>query len=143
MRGGRRGRGGRAGRGPDAGDCAGHCVRADRPADAGGSLSANGLWLKTRVKAYNGTNAAGQPQNFDGAEFIYSPKFQGSVTAVYDTPLTDNLNLVGAVSARYQGKSNTVFENLPLYRIDAFAVVNASIGVKSGNGWSASIWGSR
>ncbi|MBS0474669.1 MAG: TonB-dependent receptor [Proteobacteria bacterium] len=107
----------------------------------GVSIVGNALWLKTRVDNYNGTNAAGQPQNFDGAEFIYSPHFQGSVTVAYDTPVAERLNLNGALSLRYQGQSNTIFENLPLYKIDSFAVVNGSIGLKSEAGWSVSLWG--
>jgi len=107
----------------------------------GFTLSGNALWLKTRVDNYDGTNAAGQPQNFDGAEFIYSPRFQGSITAAYDTPVSDRINLTGALSLRYQSRSNTIFEDLPLYKIDPYAVVNGSIGLKSQDGWSLSIWG--
>ncbi len=110
-----------------------------RPA-RGVALTGNALWLHTRVNSYNGTNAAGQPQNFDGAQFIYSPKFQGSITLTYDTPITDSLNLNGAIAARYQSESNSIFEDLPLYKIDPYATVNASLGVKSEAGWSASIW---
>lgn len=110
-----------------------------RPA-TGLTLAANALWLKTRINGYNGTNAAGQPQNFDGAEFIYSPEFQGSLTLAYDTPVSDTLNLTGAVSARYQGKSNTIFEDLDLYKVKAYGTVNASLGVKSESGWSVSLW---
>src|SRR3546814_9142874 len=72
-----------------------------RPA-TGLTLAANALWLKTRINDYDGTNAAGQPENFDGAEFIYSPEFQGSVTLAYDTPVSDTFDLTGAVRARYQ-----------------------------------------
>ena len=106
----------------------------------GVTLTGNALWLKTRINSYNGTNAAGQPQNFDGSEFIYSPRFQAGMTLVYDTPVTDNLDLTGAFSLRYQSKSNTIFENLALYKIPAYAVANASLGVRSASGWSASIW---
>src|SRR3546814_15944915 len=63
-----------------------------RPA-TGLTLAANALWLKTRINDYDGTNAAGQPENFDGAEFIYSPEFQGSVTLAYDTPVSDTVRL--------------------------------------------------
>ncbi len=105
------------------------------------SIIGNALWLKTRVDNYDGTNAAGKPQNFDGAEFIYSPRFQGSVTVAYDTPVADRLSLNGAVSLRYQSRSNTIFEDIDLYKIDAYAVVNGSIGLKSEDGWSVSIWG--
>ncbi|WP_374525873.1 TonB-dependent receptor [Sphingopyxis sp.] len=110
-----------------------------RPA-TGVTLSANGLWLKTRIDNYNGTNAAGQPQNFDGAEFIYSPEFQGSLTLAYDTPVSDSLSLTGAVAARYQSKSNTIFEDLDLYKVKAYGTVNASLGLKSESGWSVSLW---
>jgi iron complex outermembrane receptor protein len=110
-----------------------------RPA-TGFTIGANALWLKTRINDYNGTNAAGQPQNFDGAEFIYSPEFQGSLTLAYDTPVSDNLSLTGAVAARYQGKSNTIFEDLDLYKIKAYGTVNASLGLKSESGWSVSLW---
>ena len=110
-----------------------------RPAP-GVSLSTNALWLKTRINGYVGTNAAGQSQNFDGAEFIYSPRFQGSVTLAYNTPVSDSLSLTGAVSARYQSKSNTIFEDLPLYKIDAYGTVNASLGLKSDAGWSVQLW---
>lgn len=110
-----------------------------RPA-TGVTLSANALWLKTRIDNYNGTNAAGQPQNFDGAEFIYSPEFQGSLTLAYDTPVSDGLSLTGAVAARYQSKSNTIFEDLDLYKVKAYGTVNASLGLKSESGWSVSLW---
>lgn len=110
-----------------------------RPA-TGLTLSANALWLKTRIDDYDGTNAAGQPENFDGAEFIYSPEFQGSLTLAYNTPVSDTLNLTGAVSARYQSKSNTIFEDLDLYKVKAYGTVNASLGVKSESGWSVSLW---
>lgn len=107
---------------------------------AGLTLAANALWLKTRINDYNGTNAAGQPQNFDGAEFIYSPEFQGSVTLAYDTPVSNTVRLTGAVSARYQSKSNTIFEDLDLYKVDAYGTVNASIGLRDESGWSVSLW---
>lgn len=110
-----------------------------RPA-TGFTISGNALWLKTRIDDYNGTNAAGQPENFDGAEFIYSPEFQGSLTLAYDTPVSDGLNLTGAVSARYQSQSNTIFEDIDLYKVKAYGTVNASLGVKSESGWSVALW---
>src|SRR3546814_14294337 len=101
-----------------------------RPA-RGVTIAANGLWLKTRVIDYLGTNAAGQPENFDGAEFIYSPRFLGSVVVAYDTPVSDTLDLDGAVSLRSQGEAHTIFEADPLYKIDSYAVVNASLGSRT------------
>lgn len=110
-----------------------------RPAQ-GVTLSANGLWLKTEIIDYLGTNAAGLQQNFDGAEFIYSPRFQGSVVAAYDTPVSDRMNLNGAVSVRYQSRANTILEDDPLYKVDKYTVVNASVGLKTENGLSLALW---
>ncbi|HET6537687.1 MAG TPA: TonB-dependent receptor [Sphingopyxis sp.] len=117
-----------------------------RPAQ-GVTIAANGLWLKTKVIGYQGTNAAGNDQDFDGAEFIYSPRFQGSMMVAYDVPVSSNLDLNGAVNLRYQGKSSSIFydssqsaETRALYDIDAYASVNASIGIKSQDGWSLALW---
>src|SRR3546814_18654192 len=100
-----------------------------RPAK-GVTIAANGLWLKTRVIDYVGTNAAGQPENFDGAEFIYRPRFQGSIVAAYATPVSDTLNVNGAVSLRYQGKSNTIFEADRLSTIASTPLVHTTLLLK-------------
>lgn len=107
---------------------------------SGLTLSANALWLKTRINDYNGTNAAGQRENFDGAEFIYSPEFQGSLTLAYTGPVSPTLDLTGAINARYQSKSNSIFEDLPLYKVDAYGTVNTSLGLRHESGWSVSLW---
>lgn len=105
------------------------------------TLAANALWLKTKVKDYLGTNAAGKAENFDGASFIYSPEFQGSVSAIVDQPITDSLNLTATANARYQSKSNTIFETLPLYAIPSYTIVNGSLGIKDADDkWSVTLW---
>ncbi|MES2095663.1 MAG: TonB-dependent receptor [Pseudomonadota bacterium] len=101
---------------------------------------ANALWLKTRVDNYLGTNAAGQPQNFDGARFIYSPELTLSGTALLDQPVSSTLNFTGNVNVRYQSRQTTVFEINSLYDIKPYTTVNAGIGIKASSGWSLSIW---
>lgn len=110
-----------------------------RPAE-GLTLTGNALWLKTRINGYNGTNAAGQPQTFDGAEFIYSPRWQASALVSYEAPVGEGLTANATAALRHQSQSNTIFEDIDIYKIDAFTVVNASIGLKSDSGWSASLW---
>lgn len=101
---------------------------------------ANALLLKTRIDDYLGTSAAGTPINLDGAEFSYSPRFQGSLMAVYDMPATDTIDLTGSFSIRYQSKSNSILEGDPLYQIDSHAVANASFGLRGQAGWSLTFW---
>ncbi|MBY8820843.1 TonB-dependent receptor [Sphingomonas colocasiae] len=105
------------------------------------TVAATALWLHTEVKRYLGTNAAGQPQDFAGAEFIYSPDFQGSLSVIVDQPISDSLNLQATLNGRYQSKSNTIFEDLPLYKIPGYGVVNGSIGIAGPDDkWSVSLW---
>jgi iron complex outermembrane receptor protein len=111
-----------------------------RPA-AALTLIGNGLWLKTRIDEYSGTNAAGLPQDFEGARFIYSPEWTLSGTALFDTPVTDTLNATANVNVRYQSRQTTIFEVDPLYDIKAYTIVNAGLGVKApDDSWSLSLW---
>lgn len=105
------------------------------------TIAATGLWLHTEVDGYVGTNAGGQPEDFDGAEFTYSPKFQGSITATFEQPVNEDLTIRAILNGRYQTKSNSVFEDLDPFKIDAYDVWNASIGLyQIDNNWSVSFW---
>ncbi len=106
------------------------------------TLSANALWLKTRVNGYIGTNAAGQTQNFDGARFIYSPEWTLSGTALFDQPVSTDVNVTANANVRYQSRQTTIFEINPLYDIKPYTVVNAGFGVKaSDESWALNVWG--
>lgn len=106
------------------------------------TLIGNALWLKTRVDGYVGINAAGQPQDFDGAGFIYSPEWTVSGTALLDQPIGNGLNLTANTNVRYQSRQTTIFEVNPLYDIDPYTVVNAGLGIKAeDDSWSLGIWG--
>lgn len=105
------------------------------------TLSATALWLQTQIKDYVGTNAAGQPQNFDGAEFIYSPDFQASLSVIFNQELTDALDLQVTLNSRYQSESNTILEDLSLYELPSYGLVNASIGLRGRDDrWSFTLW---
>jgi iron complex outermembrane recepter protein len=98
--------------------------------------------LHTEVKNYIGINAAGQPMDFDGKPFLYSPKFQGGLTILYSRDLTENLGLQAALSGRYQSTSHADLEGDPRFQIDDYGLLNASLGVHSLNDrWEVSIWG--
>ena len=103
---------------------------------------ASGTWLHTEVENYVGINSAGKPQSFDGAPFLYSPKFQGSLTLLYKHDLNDKLGLQGAVNGRYQSESHSDLEGNPLFDVPKYGLLNASLGLHSRDDrWEASIWG--
>jgi outer membrane receptor protein involved in Fe transport len=99
-------------------------------------------FLHTEVKGYQGINSAGQPQSFDGAEFLYSPEFQGSLTALYTHDIGSDLQLNVAVNGRYQSESQADLEGNPLFKITDYGLLNASVGLSSpAKGWEVSFWG--
>lgn len=103
---------------------------------------ASGTWLHTEVQDYIGINSAGQTASFDGKPFLYSPKFQGSLTLLYKHDLNDKLGIQAAVNGRYQSSSHADLEGNPLFAIPKYGLLNASLGIHSSDDrWEASIWG--
>lgn len=98
--------------------------------------------LHTEVEGYVGINAAGQPEDFDGRPFLYSPEYSAALTALYSRDLTENLGLQAALNARWQDESHADLEGDPRFVIDDYALLNASLGVHSlDDRWELSIWG--
>ncbi|MDP3633922.1 TonB-dependent receptor [Phenylobacterium sp.] len=103
---------------------------------------ASGTWLHTEVQDYVGINSAGRSASFDGKPFLYSPKFQGSMTLLYRRDLNDKLGIQAAVNGRYQSKSHADLEGNPLFVIPEHGLLNASLGLHSSDDrWEVSVWG--
>lgn len=101
-----------------------------------------GTWLKTEIQGYVGINAAGAPFDFDGFAFPYSPKFSGSATITYDTPVGDTLGLRAIVNGRYQSKTGSTIEDFAPLEIKAYGILNASLALYEQDGqWEVSVWG--
>ncbi|USQ95594.1 TonB-dependent receptor [Caulobacter sp. RL271] len=106
------------------------------------TLIASATLLHTEVKRYTGINVAGKSQSFDGRPFLYSPKFQGGLTALFHHPVGDGLELNAALNGRWQDKSYADLEGNPLFVIDGYGLLNASIGIGAPDkGWDLSVWG--
>jgi iron complex outermembrane receptor protein len=106
------------------------------------TLIASATWLHTEVKGYSGTNGAGKTADYDGAEFLSSPKFQGGLTALFTQDLSNGLVFQAAFTGRYQTKSHADLEGNPLYEIKAYGVINGSLGIGAADQrWNVSIWG--
>lgn len=106
------------------------------------TLIASATWLHTEVKGYNGINAAGQAASFDGKPFLYSPKFQGGLTAIYSHDLDNGLKVQAALNGRHQAKSHADLEGNPLFVINDYGLLNASVGLSAQDQrWEVSLWG--
>jgi len=98
--------------------------------------------LHTEVKNYEGINALGEPEDFDGAEFLYSPEQSGSATLFYDRPIADNLGFSASLNGHYQSKSFGDLENSSGAQVDSYSVLNATVGVHTLDGkWDLTFWG--
>ncbi|MDG5750257.1 TonB-dependent receptor [Qipengyuania sp. XHP0211] len=101
-----------------------------------------GTWLQTEIVGYQGINAAGQPLDYDGFEFPYSPEFSGAATITYDTPITAGLGLRAIANGRYQSSTSSSIEDFAPLAIDSYGILNASLAVYDLDGaWEASLWG--
>lgn len=106
------------------------------------TIALAGTWLKTEIVGYEGIDAAGQPVDFDGYAFPYSPEFSGAATITYDTPVSAELGVRAIANGRYQSSTSSTIEDFDPLAIDAYGILNASLALYDlGGTWEASIWG--
>ncbi len=106
------------------------------------SLVTSITYVHTELGRYIGVNGAGQPQNFTGAQFPYSPDWQGAMTLVYDRPITDKLGVQATLNGRLQTDSHADLGEDPLFKIKPYGLLNGSIGVHTlDHKYELSIWG--
>ncbi|PZQ57288.1 MAG: TonB-dependent receptor [Phenylobacterium zucineum] len=87
------------------------------------------------------TPGPGVSLNLPGGRLSGAPRWSGSVSATYDRPLTDKLDLHANVSARYTSDYNTGSDLNPLKVQKAFTLVNARVGVgPNDEAWRVEAW---
>ncbi len=98
--------------------------------------------LKTEIKEFDTSDAFGLPTSNAGDPLLYSPETSASLALLYDRPLTDELGLRGSLSGRWQSDSTAGDPSDRNYDIDAYGILNGSIGVYSiDDKWDLSLWG--
>lgn len=99
--------------------------------------------LHTEIQDYIGIDSLGQPADYDGAKFLYSPEVSGTLTLLYNRPLTQSLGLSINLNGRYQTDSAGDLEDSAEARVDAFGVLNGGIGIYALDAsWDINLWGS-
>lgn len=89
---------------------------------------------------FSNYNYLGALQNFTGEPFPLAPKWQGSVDAQYDFPITDEVTGFVGATLSYQDDTNAGFGQLPELTIDSYALLDLRAGVEKGN-WRVHVWG--
>lgn len=103
-------------------------------------FSAAGVWSKSKIERYTNYDQFSRITVFDGKPYNYSPKFQGNMMLSYDQPVGDKLSVNSTVAVSYQSKSNASLAQLHEFRIDSYALVGATLGLASSDGWSATLY---
>ncbi|CAA0124075.1 Ferripyoverdine receptor [Halioglobus japonicus] len=101
-----------------------------------------GTLLHTEVKNYQGINAQGEPEDYDGAEFLYSPKRSGNLTFMYNTPISDALGVTASLNVHYQSESQADLTSSTVGEVDDYTTANATLGIHTLDGqWDFTLWG--
>lgn len=100
-----------------------------RPTDAL-FLKLGGSYTNTRVIDFVGFNRLGQPRDFAGSAFPYTPKWQFNALATYDVAFGgDNAVQFGA-NMSHQGSTPGALGEDPDFDVAAYMIVNANITFK-------------
>ncbi len=106
------------------------------------TASATATYVQTYIGGYLGVGNDGNPQQYKGSQFPYSPTWQGSITLDYARPISDTLGIDVLVNEHLQSKSCADLCTDSTFKINGYGLLNASIGLRSLDGaWQASLWG--
>lgn len=93
-------------------------------------LKVGASYTNTRVLDFNGFDRLGQPQDFAGSAFPFTPKWQFNGLVTYDLPLAnDNALQIGA-NVSHQGSTPGALGEDPDFDIAAYTIVNANLTLK-------------
>jgi len=100
-------------------------------------------FLHTEINNFEGIGFDGELVDLDGSEFLYSPDTSANLSLLYSRPVTATLGFNATLNGRYQSTSHADLAQDPLYDIDSYTILNASVGVQTLDGqWDLTFWGS-
>lgn len=105
-------------------------------------LDANLSIQDSKIKSdFAGLTPIGTPTNLKGESFEFTPKLAMSGGFTYDRPVSDGINGFFGMNATHQSKSHAGYGGLPLFRIDAYTLVDARLGARDADDrWNAQLW---
>lgn len=107
-------------------------------------LTLNGglTYVHSRIGDFSNIDPFGVSRNFRGEAFPNTPKWQGSLAADYDFPLSDRLKGSLGINATMRSKTNGGLGENAILQIDGYTLVDLLAGIASSDdSWRVSIWG--
>ncbi|MDB5699496.1 MAG: tonB dependent receptor family protein [Alphaproteobacteria bacterium] len=101
------------------------------------TLNAGATYIDSKIRGdFINITSYGDPGNFGGEPFAYTPKYQVIADAEYRFPVGDVEAMLGS-NLSYQSKTNAAFGQLPVLAIDSYTLVDFRAGVSSADrGWT-------
>jgi iron complex outermembrane recepter protein len=82
----------------------------------------------------------GNPVDFRGKPFAYSPKWSGVFDGEYRIPVAGSLDAVVGLDGYYNSVAYGDSTATNAFKLDAYTVLNARIGLESHRGWTVTAW---
>lgn len=109
---------------------------------AGLTLNAGLTYVHTRIGDFTNIDPFGATRNFKGESFPNTPKWQGSLAADYEFPVSGSLNGFVGTNVTLRSKTNGGLGENAILRIDGYTLVDLRAGVASADDrWRLSVWG--
>lgn len=112
-----------------------------RPVD-GLTLNGGLTYVHTRIGNFTNIDPFGVSRNFQGEAYPNTPKWQGTLAADYEFPLSGNIQGFLGANATMRSKTNGGLGENAILAIDGYTLVDLRAGVSSSDGsWRFSVWG--
>ncbi|NKI16012.1 TonB-dependent receptor [Spongiibacter sp. KMU-166] len=105
-------------------------------------LAVNGSYILTEILEFESTGFDGEPTDFAGNPFNFSPEKEVTVLADYSFPITDGLTMAVSVDYSYSSETNSTLDQDPLFKHDDYGLWNARLRLEEFSGkWDVSVYG--
>lgn len=106
------------------------------------TIMGSGTYIDSEVKEYVGFNSDGDFLDQAGYPLNYTPKWSGNVDVNYTAPINTSLNGFVGANLAYRSKTTADIAGSNIYRIDAYTLLDAQLGVEAADGrWKAWVFG--
>lgn len=98
-------------------------------------------YTHSEVNEYQGFNRRGETENFEGANFAYTPKWQLTGTFAHSLPLSNGYTIDSNLSISYKTDSTASIGREDGFEVDGYALVNATMNLTAENeAWSVGLY---
>jgi iron complex outermembrane receptor protein len=80
-------------------------------------------------------------QDLAGQRLVRAPKFTGTIGALYDLPLSSNIESSFSINASYSSSFEATVENDPRATHPSYWILNASYTIRGGDNWTVAVLG--